>query len=178
MKISLTLIDDQYPKCGTAHKRIIARAILFDEKGNICLHTVSRDDAFGKQTYFETPGGGIEKKETLVEGLLREIKEEVGCKAEILEELGVVKDSYNLISRRNENHYFLAKVISFGQNNLVSSGDFLIKETKFYPPEKAIELMENQEDSGVSILVKRRELPFLKLGKSRIGYYLNKKELK
>ena len=102
----------------------------------------------------------------------------MGCKAEILEELGVVKDSYNLISRSNENHYFLAKVISFGQNNLVSSGDFLIKETKFYPPEKAIELMENQEDSGVSILVKRRELPFLKLGKSRIGYYLNKKELK
>lgn len=175
MKISLTLIDDQYPKKENPHSRLIARAILFDKDGNICLHTVSRDDAFGKQTYFETPGGGVEKGETLVSGLTREIEEEVGCKAEVLEELGVVKDSYNLISRSNENHYFLARVASSGEKHLVSKGDMYIKDTKFYAPDMAIKLMESQDDSGVSVLVKRRELPFLKLGKSRIAYYLNKK---
>ena len=171
MKISLSLIDDQYPINGFSTKRIISRAILFNEQGEVCLHLISRDDQFGKQEYFETPGGGVEENETLISALHREIKEEVGCKIKVEEELGVVKDFYNLINRENENHYFLAKVLSSGEPHFKSEGDLLIKETKFYPIDKAIALMDGQDDCGVSILVKRRELPFLKLAKSRLTKY-------
>ena len=171
MKISLSLIDDQYPFKGLSNKRVVVRAILFNEQGEVCLHLVSRDDQFGKQEYFETPGGGVEEKETLISALHREIKEEVGCKIKVEEELGVVKDSYNLINRENENHFFLAKVLSKGDPAFKSEGDLLIKETRFYPIDIAIALMGKQEDKGVSILVKRRELPFLRLAKTRLNKY-------
>ena len=54
-------IDDQYPFEGIDHTREIARAFLMDEKGNIILHFIDRDDKFGRCKYYETPGGGIDE---------------------------------------------------------------------------------------------------------------------
>lgn len=159
--VNLTLKDNQYEENGFTHTRIVSRAIVFNEEGKIALHRIHRDDIFGKEDYFETPGGGVDEGETPEEAVIRECKEELGEDIEVLRGLGVVKDAYNLIHRKNENHYFLCKKLSQGERHFVSEGDSLIQETLWVSIEEGIALLKGQSDHGVSALVKARELPIL-----------------
>ena len=157
----LQLQDTDYPYNGFTHTRVIARAFVLDEYNNIALHQIFRDDMFGKEGYYETPGGGVGEGETLLEGVIRECQEELGLLIEPLIEIGVVDDAYNLIRRQNESHFFVARVIGKTEKHFVSDGDHLIQETIWVKPERAKALYEAMSDHGVSGIVKRRELPML-----------------
>lgn len=65
-------------------KRDTARAILLDNEGQVFLLNVS------KHSYHKIPGGGLNEGEDTKQALDRELMEEIGCKAEILAELGAV----------------------------------------------------------------------------------------
>ncbi len=159
--VYLELRDDQYEEKGFTHLRLISRGIVLDENGRIALHKIHRDDIFGNEDYYETPGGGVDDGETFEEAVIRECKEELGEDIEVLQPLGVVKDAYNLIFRKNENHYFLCKKLSQGQRHFVSEGDMFIQKTLWLSIDDAIALVKGQSDHGVSQLVKARELPIL-----------------
>lgn len=161
MPIFLKFNDDQYPFSNVIQVRKVVRAILLDEENNVILHTITRDDRFCNQTYFETPGGGVDEGETFKVALKREIQEEVGAEIEIISYIGQVIDFYNLINRKNINHYYLCKIKRRGNKHFASAGDQFIKETRGYEINEAISLMSNQEDTLVSKLVKQRELPIL-----------------
>ena len=163
--IELKLLDEEYPFSGFTHTRIVARGIVLNEHGLVALHHIVRNDIFGKQQYFETPGGGVDEGEMIEEALKRECSEELGEDVEIIRKLGVVEDAYNIIHRRNVNHYYLCRKLNQSQTHFVSEGDALIQETLWLDLNKAIEAMESQEDEGVALLVKRRELPILKEAK-------------
>ena len=163
--VSLELKDNQYEEDGFTHTRITARGIVLDENGHIALHLIHRDDVFGNETYYETPGGGVDEGETLEQAVKRECKEELGEDIEVLQALGVVKDAYNLIHRKNENHYFLCKKLNQGEKHFVSEGDSLIQKTVWVDIEEGISLLKKQSDHGVSALVKVRELPILEEAK-------------
>ena len=158
----LQLQDNQYPYSGFTHKRVVSRAFVFDEAGRIALHRIFRDDQFGRQGYYETPGGGVDEGESPNQAVVRECEEELGLEIEPIEEIGIVNDAYNLIGRENENHFFSAKVIGKTRKHFVSDGDQLIQETVWVEPSVALELYEKMDDWGVSALVKQRELPMLK----------------
>lgn len=51
MKISLHLLDDQYPAKPTTETRKVAPVFAFNPEGKLAIHLVSRDDIFGKQSY-------------------------------------------------------------------------------------------------------------------------------
>ncbi len=153
--------DDQYPFTGFTHTRRIARAFLFDEQGRVAIHKISRDDMFCNQVYYETPGGGVEDDESIEEGLCRECEEEVGCAMEVVEELALIEDAYNLIGRKNENHYFVCRKKEWTKRHFESEGDAYIVDTLWVSLEEAIRLYESMPDDKVSLLVKRRELPLL-----------------
>ena len=155
------LKDDQYPFTQTTHLRKIARAIVLDEQGNVALHHIHRNDIFGDQWYYETPGGGVDEGETFEEAVVRECEEELGYEVEVLAPLSIVHDFYNLIGRENENRFFLAKRKREVGVHFASDGDTMIQETIYVPFDEAIRLMSSQEDKGVSLIVKRRELPIL-----------------
>ena len=165
MPIKLEFTDDQYPFEGFTHTRKVARAVALDENGNVAIHLIVRHDVFCGQTYYETPGGGVDEGETFEEAVVRECDEELGCVVEVGEYLGEVVDAYNLIKRKNINHYFLVYIKERKQKHFASLGDLMITETRYVPIDEAIRLYENLEDTQVAKLVKQRELPILKEAK-------------
>lgn len=160
--INLTLKDNQYPNNGIDHIRKVARAILLNEKNEVCLLKIYGKDSFGLRDYYETPGGGVDDNENFEEALIRELDEEVGVSSHIMMYLGEVVDYYNLIKRKNINRFYLCKIDSKTKVHHESSGDDLIQEVIFVSLEEAIRLYEKNDKTKVGILVKQRELPFFK----------------
>ena len=85
--------------------RRAVRGVVLDENKKVAL-------IFAKNRgYYELPGGGVEKEETIEEGLLREIREETGCDVEIIKEVGNIKEFMREKWLVNDSHCFIAKVI-------------------------------------------------------------------
>ncbi|MCR5490911.1 MAG: NUDIX hydrolase [Bacilli bacterium] len=165
MAIKLELQDDQYPFTGFNHTRKVARAIALDESGKVAIHFIHREDMFCDQTYYETPGGGVDEGETFEEALIRECDEELGAVVEVGEFIGEVIDAYNLIGRKNINRFYFAYIKKRKQKHFASSGDQMIKDTLYLDIDEAIKLYEGMPDTLVSGLVKQRELPILREAK-------------
>ena len=163
--INLFLKDDQFETKGVPHDRRIVRGILFNDKNEVCILHIHRNDIFGNQCYYETSGGGIDEGEDEVTALKRELDEEVGVRVEVGKKIGVVDDYYNLISRHNINNYYFAKVTGYTRIHHESDGDDMIEKILWLPLDEVINRVENMEDIGVSKIVKQRELPIFKEAK-------------
>ena len=161
MKCINELIDDQYPFTEITHTRRIARAILLNEKNEVCLLKIDGYDDFGHRNYYETPGGGVNENEELNDAVIREIKEETGINAIVICEIGYVSDYYNLIKRHNMNYYFLLRVKSYGLSHMEEGEKKLIKGIEFFSLDEAVKLYEAMNKERLEILVRRRELPVL-----------------
>ena len=151
-KISYSFLDEEYPlrKEGFKEKpRIVARGIIMNEEGKIALHQISRDDIFGKDTYLETPGGGIHQGETLEEALIREGREELGMDLTPYAYLGYVEDEYRLIGQKNISHFFFAKGKKSSLPHFVSKGDSLIEKTCWFSPLLAYQKMKENGEKRV-----------------------------
>lgn len=161
-KIYLELEDREFPFSYTDHDRKIVRAIVFDEEKKFYFVRIHRDDSFGKATLIETSGGGVEKGEDLETAIQRELKEELGAEVEILQEIGIVSDYYNHVHRHNINHYFLCKVRSFGEKNLMpyEIRDFYMESLKL-SYEEAIREYEKCSNTKLGRLIAQREVPVL-----------------
>ena len=157
--------DDQYLFNGITHTREIVRAILIDENNNVCIEKIKDDDGFGPRDYYETPGGGVKSGESHIDALHREIAEEVGYKCEVLQHIADVHDYYNLIKRKNHNHFYLVKRLEKVEQHLEPDEKIRIEKIMWVSIDKAIELYENMQDVLVGKIVKQRELPILKMAK-------------
>lgn len=165
-ELNLELQDTQWPKTYIDHDRQIVRAIVVDDEQNFYFVKVQRDDDFGKGTFIETSGGGVEAGEDLTTALKRELKEELGANVDILCKIGVVSDYYNLIHRHNINNYFLCKINSFGKKHLTQAeiDDFHLSTLKLTYDE-AVDAYEKQTNAKLGQLITNRELTILKQAK-------------
>lgn len=159
--LHLELKDTEWPFDGFTHTRNVARGIILLPDGKIAIHSLNRDDAFGKAIYLETPGGGVDEGETFEQAVIREAEEETGYRVKILSPIGEVIDAYNLIQRKNIQHYYLCQATEYVGKHFESTGDLVIQETKHLTIDEAIEAYQNMSDHGVVGLVKHRELPIL-----------------
>lgn len=168
--LQLRLCDDQWPFTYTDHDRQIVRAIVFDDAGYFYFVRAQRDDLFGKATLIETSGGGVETGEDLNAAIVRELKEELGVDVEILRKLGVVSDYYNLIHRHNINHFFLCRVISFGDKHLTQDEiECFHLSTLKLTYEQAVEEYEKRANTRLGRLIANRELPILHRAKKLLN---------
>ena len=169
-ELELSLLDTEWPFTYTDHDRLIARAIVFDDDGYLYFMRAIRNDLFGEATLIETSGGGVEPNEDLITAIKRELKEELGAEVEVITHLGVVNDYYNLIHRHNINHYFLCKVIDFGEQHLNKDeiDDFHLSILKL-KYEDALKEYEKRASTKLGRLIYNREVPVLQLVKD----YLN-----
>ena len=160
------LEDHEYPQSAIDHDRLIARAIVVDDANHFYFVRANRDDEFGKATLIETSGGGVEPGEDLHTAIRRELKEELGAEVMVLCKIGVVSDYYNLIHRHNLNHYFLCRVVSFGEKHLTEdeTSVFHLSTLKLEYREALAEY-EKCSCTPLGRLLANREVPVLKRAK-------------
>jgi len=162
MKVVGRFRDDQYEDKGVDHIRKIVRAVVLDKDNHVALNKIYSTDMFGPRDYYELPGGGVKRGETLREALHREIEEEIGCRIDIVQEMGEVIDRYNLIFRENHNYFYLARVSEYVAQKLEEDEKILIEKVVWVDIDEAIRLCEGMQNVLVGRLVKQRELPILR----------------
>jgi ADP-ribose pyrophosphatase YjhB (NUDIX family) len=148
-------------------KRGAARAVLLDENGQIYLLNVS------KHGYHKLPGGGIDEGEDIKQALERELMEEVGCKAEVIAELGTVVEyrNYDDGGLEQTSYCFLAKqvgeqVASALEEGELAEGMFEIKAASI---DDAIALLsQDKPDNLEGKFIQKRDIAFLQAAKEQL----------
>lgn len=84
-------------------KRQAARAIVFNDNGQVYLLHMSN---YG---YHKLPGGGVDDGEDMPTALFRELKEEIGCQAEITGEVGEIRELRSEMEWDQTSYCYLAK---------------------------------------------------------------------
>jgi len=170
-ELNLQLQDEEWPFTYIDHDRQIVRAIVFDDLGFFYFVRAERNDDFGEAITIETSGGGVEENEELTAALKRELQEELGVNADIICKIGVVSDYYNLIHRHNINHYYLCKVVSFGEKHLTQDeqNTFHLSTLKV-TYEEAIKEYQLRSGTKLGRLLLNRELPVLQKAKEILDH--------
>ena len=145
-------------------KRRAARAVLLDSAGQVYLLNVS------KHGYHKLPGGGIDESEDIQQALERELMEEVGCKAEIVAELGSVTEyrDYDDGGLEQVSYCYLAKQIGEQFDSALEEGELAegMFEVKAKSIDVAIDLLTQDEpDNLEGKFIKKRDLAILKVAK-------------
>jgi 8-oxo-dGTP diphosphatase len=81
------------------------RMIILDKNNNIALLYSN------KFKYYEIPGGGVEKNESIEQAVNRESLEEAGCKVKIIEKIGKTIEVRAKIKQVNEAYGFIVQII-------------------------------------------------------------------
>ena len=159
MKEIYPLIKDSFYKRGHTkfYIRHAARCFLFNND-KFCLLHILGEDAFGKRDHFETPGGGIEKEENLVEALKREIKEETGCDIKNINEIGKISIEYKLLNRIDVEYYFYAEISERHETHLLDYEKKLSFDPYYFTIDEAIEMYKTSKQTGCGKMIHEREL--------------------
>ena len=134
--------------------RYAARAVVFDNEGNVALLNVSRHH------YHKLPGGGVERSEDIPAALHRECQEEIGCSVTVTSELGFVLEYRGGL--RQESYAYLARV-----NGAKGKPKFTQEEIEngfkgvWVNPDEAIGLLESDKpDDYFGKYIQARDLIF------------------
>ena len=115
-----------------------AGGIVFNNLGQVLVTQHSQNKHWG------FPKGWIDKGETVKEAALREVKEEGGIEAEIVEKIGESKYVYTL------NNEKIFKVVTIFLMKYLSGNpedhDFEVSEANWYSPEDALKQLSFSQD--------------------------------
>lgn len=144
--------------------REAARAVLVDEYDQIYLMHVT------KHGYHKLPGGGVDKDETIIEALKRELLEEVGCRASVEEDLGTVVEyrkatQEGMRSMKQISYCYKAKQIGEQQASALEEGEIEegVIQIKAKDLNEAIKLLESDKpDNREGQFIQNRDLAFLR----------------
>ena len=170
MKLLLTIKEhDVVPESPDVdvsefRERSAARAVLLDNQGQVYLLNVS------KHGYHKLPGGGIDEGEEIIQALERELLEEVGCKAEIVAELGTIVEyrNYDDGGLKQTSYCYLAKQVGDQTDSALEEGELEegMYEVKSNSIEEAITLLTNDNPDNVEgKFIQMRDIAFLRAAK-------------
>lgn len=147
-------------------KRRAARAVLLDGSGQVYVLNVS------KHSYHKLPGGGIDESESVREALERELMEEVGCRAEVIAELGIVTElrNYDDGGLEQTSYCYLARQTGEQVESALEEGELAegMIEFKVKSIDAAIALLsQDMPDNLEGKFIQRRDLAFLQAAKDQ-----------
>lgn len=159
--------DSPVVDTSTFRKRGAARAVLLDDSGLVYLLNVS------KHGYHKLPGGGIDEGEDIQQALGRELMEEVGCKAEIVAELGTVIEyrNYDDGGLEQTSYCYLAKQAGEQVASALEEGELAegMVEVKAESIDDAIALLsQDKPDNPEGQFIQKRDLAFLQAAKEQL----------
>jgi 8-oxo-dGTP diphosphatase len=157
MKILGYFHDDRFKSSTIDMIRFTARVFVFDQEARIGFLRIIGEDGFGRRNHLETPGGGVELKETFVEAAIREIEEELGASATDFKEIGVVIDRYNVIHRMTFSVYYRATLETLHQKTQRTEEEMILIDSVVWLSIPEIEAELNKEESDVDHIIHRRE---------------------
>lgn len=135
--------------------REAARAVLLDRDGRMALLFVS------KYGFYSLPGGGVERGESKLDALRREMREETGCVIEDNPiELGCVYENRYRFNCTQRSYYYLAHVKGRkGTPKPTPSEQRDGTRVCWTPPRKALELLTNGISDGYRVeFIKARDM--------------------
>jgi 8-oxo-dGTP diphosphatase len=147
-------------------ERHAVRAVVLDDIGRVALLYV------GKTFHHGLPGGGMKQGESKLQALKREVREETGVNAKVLEEVGITNEYRDFLdpARFEINYAYIVH-----ENGLRKAPQLTTKELgcdfelKWVEINKAIELFENDEKRDrKSEFIVGRDLAILKKAKEII----------
>ena len=159
-------VNSDLPQPSSYRDRKSARAVVLDPQGQIALFHSSVGQ------YHKLPGGGVEPGEELTQALARELWEEIGCKAEVTAELGMIEEYRNKFSLHQWSYCFLAKLLGPKGEPHMEQGEI---EQGFVPVwmgiDEAIATLEDEKDveDYQGKFIQKRDLIFLKQAKKMMG---------
>lgn len=158
-------IEDNPPDFdyGSFMPRTAARAIVLDST-KVALIKV------GLHGYYMLPGGGI-TDEDIKDGLVREVKEELGCDITITDEVGMTEVYFDRWSKKQTDHCYLADKV--GTDDETSRTEFETEEGHeivwVEGIDAAIEFVERARPAHRDgKLVQARDLLLLKAAKAKL----------
>ncbi len=143
---------------GKYSLRTAARAIVFNSDNEIALLNAK------KYKFHKLPGGGVEKGESIVNTLKRELQEEIGCKVKITKEIGKIIEIKNKYSQKQISYCSIANVLSKGNSNLTrEEKENLGIGVEWIALNKAIQLLKKDKPKDYTArFIVYRDLIFLK----------------
>lgn len=137
-------------------ERRAARGVLMRGSRVVLLH-VRRDG------YHKLPGGGVEAEESLMEGLRREVREEVGSSFDIVEELGDIVEHKTHEGVMQRSTCFLLRETKRGEPSFTEKEKREGFAVESFSLAEAIMLLEEERPSAyVPRFINHRDLLFLR----------------
>lgn len=160
MKIITQIALEDMPPDRGYDIREAARAVLVDKEGLVPLLYVA------KHEYHKLPGGGIEAGEDVRQALDRELLEELGVTADIVEELGMVDQFIQQYNLRQKSYCYFGKVLNKGESKFDEHEKEQGFQVVLLTYTDAIDRLSNDMSEGInSEFMQKRDLAILEAAK-------------
>lgn len=145
MKLIIELKDNDIgvdlPLAGEFKERVAVRAVVYSVDGKTIALLHSQELG-----YHILPGGGIEEGEGLLDGLKREVLEEVGADISNIKEIGYTLQWQGQISREHKNYCYVTNIIGELQDVQFAEDELAERYRLLWvTPNEAIELLESDQ---------------------------------
>ncbi|MEX1029099.1 MAG: NUDIX domain-containing protein [Paenibacillaceae bacterium] len=115
-----------------------SRGVLVDNMLNVAMMYMAQ------LNLYKLPGGGIEEGENTKDAFLREIKEETGYEAEIIQEIGYIEEHKKRNDFMQYSHCFVAKANDKQGNATLSKSEMQLgMVVEWMTLDKALEVMND-----------------------------------
>lgn len=160
--------DNQFKAANICNVRNTVRCFVLNEFGQCAMILIKGQDLFGKRNHYESPGGGIEVGESMIQAVHREIQEELGYEVDSISYLASVVDAYHRLELTTVHNYFvckLAKKTCYARTCLELQ---LFDSIEWKLPNVWLDILDKPQD-GVNELVHARE-------RFMMRYFVDKQE--
>lgn len=122
---------------SSAKRRTIVRGIVVDQAGNVAL--------FNKRVAneYKLPGGVVKEGETTEETFLKEIKREIGCEIEIIEDIGIIEEHMAQDDIIQETYVYVGRVLEKGKIDYNNQEVDEFGKVMWVSPEEALKLVSD-----------------------------------